>query len=54
MSGPSLAKGYWNQPELTEQVFAARIQEESGSEPRPYLRTGDFGVLIDGELCYEP
>ncbi len=50
VSGPSLAKGYWNRPDLTEQVFAARIHEEDGPDPREYLRTGDFGTLIDGEL----
>lgn len=43
--GPSVAQGYWNRPEQTEQVFHARF--EGGG---PYLRTGDLGFLLDGEL----
>jgi acyl-CoA synthetase (AMP-forming)/AMP-acid ligase II len=47
-SGPSVAQGYWNRPEDTESHFRARIQDDaSGSE---FLRTGDLGFLLKGEL----
>jgi acyl-CoA synthetase (AMP-forming)/AMP-acid ligase II len=44
--GPSVALGYWGQPELTEEVFGARLSSGDG----PFLRTGDLGFEIDGEL----
>jgi len=47
VSGPSVAQGYWNQPELTERTFRARI---AGSDEGPFLRTGDLGFFQDGEL----
>lgn len=43
--GLSVAQGYWCKPELTEQVFNAAIDGESG-----FLRTGDLGFLRRGEL----
>jgi 8-amino-7-oxononanoate synthase len=46
LRSPSVARGYWNRPDLTEDVFAAR---PAGSH-EPFLRTGDLGFLLDGEL----
>jgi acyl transferase domain-containing protein/acyl-CoA synthetase (AMP-forming)/AMP-acid ligase II len=46
MSGPSVAKGYFELPSATEDSFRAFLADGTG----PYLRTGDLGVLIDGEL----
>jgi acyl-CoA synthetase (AMP-forming)/AMP-acid ligase II/acyl carrier protein len=46
IQGPSVAQGYWNRPEETEEVFGATI---SGHEGR-FLRTGDLGFFRDGEL----
>ncbi len=42
VSGPTVATGYWQEPELTEEVF--------GEAAAPELRTGDLGFLQDGEL----
>ncbi|OJH34945.1 fatty acyl-AMP ligase [Cystobacter ferrugineus] len=39
IAGPSVMKEYWGDPEATAQVFAGR-----------YLRTGDLGFILDGEL----
>jgi acyl-CoA synthetase (AMP-forming)/AMP-acid ligase II len=58
VTGPSVAAGYWNQPILTEEVFGAQLsisaQTRGGCEPARsetrYLRTGDLGFLVDGEL----
>ncbi|MCY1022989.1 non-ribosomal peptide synthase/polyketide synthase [Pyxidicoccus sp. MSG2] len=45
--GPSVAQGYWRRPEASEATFQARLA--SGDEAR-YLRTGDLGFLLRGEL----
>jgi acyl transferase domain-containing protein/acyl-CoA synthetase (AMP-forming)/AMP-acid ligase II/acyl carrier protein len=47
LSGPSVARGYWERPEESEQVFRARV---AGSGDGPYLRTGDLGFFHEGEL----
>lgn len=47
--GESKSPGYWNKPELTRQVFCARIDEDS-DRGADYLRTGDMGFFRNGEL----
>src|SRR5688572_11357926 len=47
VSGPSVAGGYWNQPEATAQTFNATL---AGDDKETFLRTGDLGFLHDGEL----
>jgi amino acid adenylation domain-containing protein len=47
VSGPSVAAGYWNQAEETEDTFHARLAD---SDEGPFLRTGDLGFLHQGEL----
>jgi acyl-CoA synthetase (AMP-forming)/AMP-acid ligase II len=46
LRGKSVAKGYWNREEETEECFNAFTADGKG----PYLRTGDLGFLIDSEL----
>jgi amino acid adenylation domain-containing protein len=46
--GPSVAQGYWGQPELSAETFQARLAGEP--EGGPFLRTGDLGFLLDGDL----
>jgi len=46
--GSSVARGYWNQPEETARVFQARLLGSDNDET--FLRTGDLGVIKDGEL----
>jgi acyl-CoA synthetase (AMP-forming)/AMP-acid ligase II len=46
IAGESLADGYWRRPGTTAAVFGARLPGRDAS----YLRTGDLGVLVDGEL----
>lgn len=48
VSGPSVALGYLNRPELTAETFDVRPPGEPGAAG--YLRTGDLGFLLDGEL----
>lgn len=46
LQGGSVAKGYWNKPQATEETFAAYTACGQG----PYLRTGDIGFLQQGEI----
>ncbi|WP_137821869.1 non-ribosomal peptide synthase/polyketide synthase [Pseudomonas sp. D(2018)] len=43
VSGASVALGYWNNPEASARTFVER-------EGRTWLRTGDLGFLLEGEL----
>jgi acyl-CoA synthetase (AMP-forming)/AMP-acid ligase II len=46
VSSPSVALGYWRREAQTAETFHARLENGDG----PFLRTGDLGVLVDGEL----
>ncbi|MEU8927035.1 fatty acyl-AMP ligase [Kitasatospora sp. NPDC048545] len=46
LRGPSVARGYWRNEEATERTFRARTAD--GEEG--FLRTGDLGLVDDGEL----
>ncbi len=47
ISGDSVAKGYWNRPRDTLEIFQARLADTGEG---PFLRTGDLGFLHEGEL----
>lgn len=47
LKGPSVASAYWNKPKATAATFGAYLSE---SEEGPFLRTGDFGFIHEGEL----
>ena len=46
--GPSIAQGYWNQPDLTRERFHATLADEPTAGD--WFRTGDLGYLSSGEL----
>ncbi|MFL6234775.1 MAG: amino acid adenylation domain-containing protein, partial [Thermoanaerobaculia bacterium] len=46
ISGPSVARGYWENEEATARDFHAFLPSGEG----PFLRTGDLGFLSGGEL----
>ncbi|WP_332848031.1 AMP-binding protein [Massilia sp. S19_KUP03_FR1] len=46
VSGPSVARGYWQRPAATEAAFDNYLTDGQG----PWLRTGDLGFMQDGEL----
>lgn len=52
--GDSIAQGYWNDPESTARTFGAKLRDdspdESFDERFEFLRTGDLGSRVDGEL----
>jgi acyl-CoA synthetase (AMP-forming)/AMP-acid ligase II len=47
VAGEHVAQGYWRRPEATAGTFQAECAGEPG---RAYLRTGDLGMVVDGEL----
>jgi len=47
VAGPSVATGYWSRPEESAERFGAQLP---GHPARPFLRTGDLGCVIEGEL----
>lgn len=58
LHGKNMGKGYWGRPEETEQTFhnrlSATLEEGSHAAGAPddanWMRTGDYGVYVDGEL----
>ncbi|WP_349367906.1 amino acid adenylation domain-containing protein [Salinarimonas sp.] len=45
-SGPSMAQGYWEDPEATAAIFGWRLP----GDDREWFRTGDLGFARDSEL----
>lgn len=57
LQGNNIGRGYWGLPEESRQTFGAELRTRlasghtDGADPaRPWLRTGDLGVYLDGEL----
>ncbi|SOJ55532.1 Long-chain-fatty-acid--AMP ligase FadD32 [Mycobacterium simulans] len=58
LQGDNVGRGYWGRPEETRQTFGAKLQSPltEGSHAAGsavagnWLRTGDLGVYLDGEL----
>ena len=47
VSSAAVSQGYWGRPDLNDETFRARLSNAKGG---PYLRTGDLGVIFQGEL----
>lgn len=51
VAGPSVAHGYWRQPEATRATFQATLAAPPGLLGEgPFLRTGDLGFIANNEL----
>lgn len=51
LNGPNIATGYWRKAALSDDAFGASIVNAAPGTPAgPWLRTGDLGVMSDGEL----
>jgi acyl-CoA synthetase (AMP-forming)/AMP-acid ligase II len=49
--GDNVAIGYWRNREQTERTFGAQlVSPPPGTPEGPWLRTGDLGVISEGEL----
>ena len=58
LQGNNVGRGYWGRPDETELTFHARLHSrldegsraEGSAAGGPWLRTGELGVFLDGEL----
>jgi len=58
LQGHNIGRGYWGRPEDTRLTFDARLHSTLGTNShavgssiaRAWLRTGDLGLYLDGEL----
>ncbi len=58
LQGNNIGRGYWGLPDETQVTFGARLESRLGvgshadgsTVERTWLRTGDLGVYLDGEL----
>lgn len=48
ITGPSVAQGYWNRPEDSEDIFRASLFD--ANLKRDFLRTGDLGIIEQNHL----
>jgi acyl-CoA synthetase (AMP-forming)/AMP-acid ligase II/acyl carrier protein len=48
ISGPSIAVGYWENEEVTREIFGAVLNNTK--DTRKWLRTGDLGFFLDDQL----
>jgi fatty-acyl-CoA synthase len=46
LQGNNVCRGYWGRPDESRRTFGAKLP----SRPGDWLRTGDLGVYVDGEL----
>ncbi|WJL94729.1 fatty acyl-AMP ligase [Microbacterium sp. ET2] len=46
VSSPMLSPGYFRRPDATAETFGHAL----AGDDRPYMRTGDLGAFVDGEL----
>ena len=47
VNSPSVGRGYWDKPALSQQTFEAKLAD---SQTGPYLRTGDLGFVQGDDL----
>lgn len=47
IAGPHVANGYWRRPDETREIFDAHLSDTGEG---PFLRTGDLGYVLQGEL----
>jgi long-chain fatty acid adenylase/transferase FadD26 len=51
LHGDNIASGYWRKPQQSQKTFGGQLVDPSSGTPLgPWLRTGDLGVIYDGEL----
>jgi len=47
VAGASVGQGYWHKPDQTQQSFNAHLSDTGEG---PFLRTGDLGFVLEGQL----
>jgi long chain fatty acid CoA FadD26 len=51
LHGDNIANGYWRKPQQSQKTFGGQLVDPSAGTPLgPWLKTGDLGVIYDGDL----
>jgi long-chain fatty acid adenylase/transferase FadD26 len=51
LHGDNITNGYWRKPQQSQRTFGGQLVDPSSGTPLgPWLRTGDLGVIYNGEL----
>ncbi|MFJ8532139.1 fatty acyl-AMP ligase [Streptomyces sp. NPDC093591] len=50
VQGPNVGRGYWNRREESERVFGAEFDGAADAPGGRWLRTGDLGAVLEGQL----
>ncbi len=50
LRGPSMAQTYWGDETLSREQLRAQLDEETTGADAGWMRSGDVGALVDGEL----
>jgi long chain fatty acid CoA FadD26 len=50
VQGPNVGRGYWNRAEESGRVFGAEFADAVDAPGGGWLRTGDLGAVLDGQL----
>lgn len=48
--GPNVGRAYWQRPDETAATFGGVLAEPGDLPAGPWLKTGDLGALVDGDL----
>ncbi|MFI0357908.1 fatty acyl-AMP ligase [Actinomadura sp. 9N407] len=48
--GPNTAPGYWRNSERSQDTFGGRLADPGTLPEGPWMKTGDYGVVHEGEL----
>ncbi|TDE37353.1 fatty acyl-AMP ligase [Actinomadura sp. 6K520] len=48
--GPNTAPGYWRNSERSQDTFGGELSEPGDLPSGPWMKTGDYGVVHEGEL----
>ncbi|MEV3923346.1 fatty acyl-AMP ligase [Actinomadura coerulea] len=48
--GPNTAPGYWRNSERSQETFGGELSEPGDLPSGPWMKTGDYGVVHEGEL----
>lgn len=48
--GPNVSPGYWRNSERSQDTFGGVLSDPGSLPAGPWMRSGDYGVVFDGEL----
>lgn len=48
--GPNVGRAYWQRPDASAATFGGELADAGDLPTGPWLRTGDLGAIVDGDL----